>query len=82
MNKNGGFPCNVKIMIEGEEEIGSDNLEIFVEKNQKKLECDIILVSDTGMIDKETPSITIGLRGMTYMELELIGPNRELHSGH
>ena len=53
-----------------------------MKKNQKKLECDIILVSDTGMIDKETPSITIGLRGMTYMELELIGPNRDLHSGH
>ena len=82
LNKNGGFPCNIKIMIEGEEEIGSDNLEIFIEKNQKKLECDVILVSDTGMIDKKTPSITIGLRGMTYMELELIGPNRDLHSGH
>ena len=82
LNENGGFPCNIKIMIEGEEEIGSDNLEIFVEKNQEKLECDIILVSDTGMIDKKTPSITIGLRGMTYMELELTGPNRDLHSGH
>ena len=82
LNKNGGFPCNIKIMIEGEEEIGSDNLEIFIEKNKEKLECDIILVSDTGMIDKKTPSITIGLRGMTYMELELTGPNRDLHSGH
>ncbi|MFL2608920.1 MAG: dipeptidase [Flavobacteriaceae bacterium] len=82
LNKNGGFPCNIKIMIEGEEEIGSDNLEIFIEKNKAKLECDIILVSDTGMIDKKTPSITIGLRGMTYMELELTGPNRDLHSGH
>ena len=82
LNKNGGFPCNIKIMIEGEEEIGSDNLEIFIEKNKSKLECDIILVSDTGMIDKKTPSITIGLRGMTYMELELTGPNRDLHSGH
>ena len=82
LNNNGGFPCNIKIMIEGEEEIGSDNLEIFIEKNKRKLECDIILVSDTGMIDKKTPSITIGLRGMTYMELELTGPNRDLHSGH
>ena len=82
LNNNGGFPCNIKIMIEGEEEIGSDNLEIFIEKNKKKLECDIILVSDTGMIDKKTPSITIGLRGMTYMEIELTGPNRDLHSGH
>ncbi len=82
LNNNGGFPCNIKIMIEGEEEVGSDNLEIFIEKNKRKLECDIILVSDTGMIDKKTPSITIGLRGMTYMELELTGPNRDLHSGH
>ncbi len=82
LNNNGGFPCNIKIMIEGEEEIGSDNLEIFIEKNKRKLECDIILVSDTGMIDKKTPSITIGLRGMTYMEIELTGPNRDLHSGH
>ena len=82
LNNNGGFPCNIKIMIEGEEEIGSDNLEIFIDKNKRKLECDIILVSDTGMIDKKTPSITIGLRGMTYMELELTGPNRDLHSGH
>ncbi len=82
LNNNGGFPCNIKIMIEGEEEIGSDNLEIFIEKNKKKLDCDIILVSDTGMIDKKTPSITIGLRGMTYMEIELTGPNRDLHSGH
>ena len=82
LNNNGGFPCNIKIMIEGEEEIGSDNLEIFIERNKKKLDCDIILVSDTGMIDKKTPSITIGLRGMTYMEIELTGPNRDLHSGH
>ena len=82
LNNNGGFPCNIKIMIEGEEEIGSDNLEIFIDKNKRKLECDIILVSDTGMIDKKTPSITIGLRGMTYMEIELTGPNRDLHSGH
>ena len=82
LNNNGGFPCNIKIMIEGEEEIGSDNLEIFIEKNKRKLECDIILVSDTGMIDKKTPSITIGLRGMTYMEIEWTGPNRDLHSGH
>ena len=78
LNNNGGFPCNIKIMIEGEEEIGSDNLEIFIEKNKRKLECDIILVSDTGMIDKKTPSITIGLRGMTYMEIELTGPNLSL----
>ena len=82
LNNIGGFACNIKIMIEGEEEIGSDNLEIFIEKNKRKLECDIILVSDTGMIDKKTPSITIGLRGMTYMEIELTGPNRDLHSGH
>jgi acetylornithine deacetylase/succinyl-diaminopimelate desuccinylase-like protein len=76
-----GIPCNIKFMIEGEEEVGSDNLEEFVRNNKEKLDCDIILVSDTGMIDKNTPSITTGLRGLSYLEVELTGPNRDLHSG-
>ena len=82
LNNNGGLTCNVKFMIEGEEEIGSDNLEAFVKENKEKLKCDIIIVSDTGMINKSTPSITVGLRGLAYLEVELTGPNRDLHSGH
>jgi acetylornithine deacetylase/succinyl-diaminopimelate desuccinylase-like protein len=82
LKNNGGLTCNVKFMIEGEEEIGSDNLETFVKENKEKLNCDIILVSDTGMINKTTPSITVGLRGLAYLEVELTGPNRDLHSGH
>ena len=82
MLEHDGFPCNVKFMIEGEEEIGSDNLEIFVKDNKEKLSNDIILVSDTGMISKTIPSITTGLRGLSYMEVEITGPNRDLHSGH
>ena len=81
MNHN-NLPCNVKFMIEGEEEVGSDNLELFVKNNKEKLANDIILVSDTGMISKTIPSITTGLRGLSYMEVELTGPNRDLHSGH
>ena len=81
MNTN-TLPCNVKFMIEGEEEVGSDNLEIFVKNNKGKLSNDIILVSDTGMISKTIPSITTGLRGISYLEIELTGPNRDLHSGH
>ncbi|MBT3794421.1 MAG: dipeptidase [Flavobacteriaceae bacterium] len=82
MMQDSGLPCNVKFMIEGEEEVGSDNLEIFVKNNKNKLSNDIILVSDTGMINKTTPSITTGLRGLSYMEVELTGANRDLHSGH
>ena len=82
MLKHDGIPCNVKFMIEGEEEVGSDNLEIFVKNNKEKLSNDIILVSDTGMISKNIPSITTGLRGLSYMEIEITGPNRDLHSGH
>lgn len=81
MLKHDGVPCNVKFMIEGEEEIGSDNLEIFVKENKEKLSNDIILVSDTGMISKAIPSITTGLRGLSYMEVEITGPDRDLHSG-
>ena len=81
MHQN-NLPCNVKFMIEGEEEVGSDNLELFVKNNKEKLANDIILVSDTGMIGKTIPSITTGLRCLSYMEVELTGPNRDLHSGH
>ena len=75
------LPCNVKFMIEGEEEVGSANLGDFVKRNREKLQNDIILISDTGMIAKDTPSITTGLRGLSYVEVEVTGPNRDLHSG-
>lgn len=75
------LPCNVKFMIEGEEEVGSSSLEWFVKRNQGKLANDIILISDTGMIAKDVPSITTGLRGLSYVEVEITGPNRDLHSG-
>ena len=75
------LPCNVKFMIEGEEEVGSTNLGIFVKNNHEKLKADVILVSDTGMLANDTPSITTGLRGLSYVEVEVTGPNRDLHSG-
>ncbi len=75
------LPCNVKFMIEGEEEIGSPSLGKFCRANADKLKCDIILVSDTSMIGKDVPSITTGLRGLSYLETEVIGPERDLHSG-
>ncbi|WP_027000816.1 dipeptidase [Eisenibacter elegans] len=81
MMQTNTLPCNVKFMIEGEEEIGSNNLEIFVKNNQAKLAADVILISDTGMIANDVPSIDIGLRGMSYLEVEVTGPNRDLHSG-
>ncbi len=81
MRSQGSLSCNVKFMIEGEEEVGSDNLEDFVKANKEKLKCDIILISDTGMIAKDQPSITTGLRGLSYMEVCVTGPNRDLHSG-
>ncbi len=68
-------------MIEGEEEIGSENLGIFVENNKEKLKADVILISDTGIIANDMPSITSGLRGLSYLEVEVTGPNRDLHSG-
>src|ERR1700760_1118979 len=81
MAKTGMQPCNVKIMIEGEEEVGSNNLGKFLEDNKEKLKADIVLVSDTSMISMEHPSIESGLRGLAYMEVEVTGPNRDLHSG-
>ena len=81
MVKTNQLPCNVKFMIEGEEEIGSNNLSVFVAQNKEKLANDIILISDTGMIANDIPSITTGLRGLSYVEVEVTGPNRDLHSG-
>ncbi len=79
--KTGNLPCNVKFIIEGEEEIGSAGLMKFMEQNKEMLKADIILVSDTSMLAKDIPSITVGLRGLSYVEVELTGPNRDLHSG-
>ena len=81
MVANKCLPCNVKFMIEGEEEVGSPNLGPFIKANKEKFACDVILVSDTGMIANDTPSITTGLRGLSYVEVEVTGPNRDLHSG-
>jgi acetylornithine deacetylase/succinyl-diaminopimelate desuccinylase-like protein len=75
------LPCNIKFMVEGEEEVGSDNLGLFVQANKAKLKADVILISDTALISLEHPSITVGLRGLSYMEVEVTGPNRDLHSG-
>ncbi len=81
MSKLGLNYCNVKFMIEGEEEVGSDNLGIFVKENKEKLKADMILISDTSMLSMEHPSITVGLKGLSYLEVEVTGPNRDLHSG-
>ena len=82
MVKTGQLKCNVKFIFEGEEEIGSPSLEAFLEDHKELLKADIILVSDTSMIGKDTPSITTGLRGLAYWQIEVDGPNRDLHSGH
>ncbi|WP_298530849.1 dipeptidase [uncultured Algibacter sp.] len=81
MTSTNQLPCNVKFMIEGEEEVGSANLATFVKNNQEKLKNDVILISDTGMIANDVPSITTGLRGLSYVEVEVTGPDRDLHSG-
>jgi len=81
MVKTDQLPCNVKFMIEGEEEIGSVNLGKWCEQNKELVKADIILVSDTGMIAEDIPSITTGLRGLAYWQVEVTGPNRDLHSG-
>ncbi len=81
MLQNQNLPCNVKFMIEGEEEIGSKNLEKFCKEYKKKLACDVVLIADTSIIANDVPSITVGLRGLCYMEVEVTGPNRDLHSG-
>jgi acetylornithine deacetylase/succinyl-diaminopimelate desuccinylase-like protein len=81
MMSQGEPPCNVKFMIEGEEEVGSSNLNTFVKENKKRLEADVVLISDTSMISLEHPSLETGLRGLAYLEVEVTGPNRDLHSG-
>ena len=81
MKKFDKLKCNIKFMIEGEEEVGSVNLEKFINENKEKLSNDVILISDTGMIANDIPSITTGLRGLSYVEVEVTGPNRDLHSG-
>ncbi len=81
MVKTGKLPCNVKFMIEGEEEIGSPSLEKWCRDNKEMLKADIILVSDTAMLAADTPSITTGLRGLAYWQVEITGPSRDLHSG-
>jgi acetylornithine deacetylase/succinyl-diaminopimelate desuccinylase-like protein len=81
MMKTDTLPCNVKFMIEGEEEVGSANLGTFLENNQELLKADVILISDTSMLANDTPSVTVGLRGLAYLEVEVTGPNRDLHSG-
>ncbi len=81
MNQTGPLPCNIKFIIEGEEEIGSPSLGDFVSSHKELLKADVILISDTSMISLETPSIEIGVRGLAYIQVELTGPNRDLHSG-
>ena len=73
--------CNVKFMIEGEEEVGSDNLEPFLRDNKEKLKADVVLVSDTAIVSNDVPSISIGLRGLSYVQVKVTGPNKDLHSG-
>lgn len=81
MTKLKSLNCNIKFMIEGEEEVGSEHLGTFVASNKTKLKADVILISDTAIISLDCPSITVGLRGLSYMEVEVTGPNRDLHSG-
>lgn len=81
MQEKDMLECNIKFMIEGEEEVGSANLGIFVEKNKERLSADVVLISDTAMISLENPSLETGLRGLSYVEVEVTGPNRDLHSG-
>ena len=81
MMKTNTLACNVKFMIEGEEEVGSANLGIFVGANKEKLRSDVVLISDTSILANDVPSINVGLRGLSYMEVEVVGPNRDLHSG-
>lgn len=81
MDRTGEIPCNLKFIFEGEEEVGSNNLEAFCEEHKDLLSCDVVLISDTSIISNETPSITTGLRGLSYVEVEVTGPSKDLHSG-
>jgi len=78
---NKSLPVNIKFLIEGEEEIGSENLDTFINDNKKLLECETVVISDTSMFDYEVPTISYGLRGLAYMQVDVTGPNRDLHSG-
>lgn len=81
MNRTGQIPCNLKFIIEGEEEIGSPNLALFVKSNKALLKADVILISDTSLISLDTPSLDTGVRGLAYIQVEVTGANRDLHSG-
>jgi len=81
MMQTSTLACNVKFILEGEEEIGSNNLEIFIKEHKDMLAADVVLISDTDILSNDTPSITTGLRGLSYLEVEVTGPNRDLHSG-
>jgi acetylornithine deacetylase/succinyl-diaminopimelate desuccinylase-like protein len=81
MMNTSSLTCNVKFIIEGEEEVGSNNLEVYIRDNKEKLAADVVLISDTDILSNDTPSITSGLRGLSYLEVEVTGPNRDLHSG-
>ncbi len=81
MISTNSLPCNIKFMIEGEEEVGSSNLGMFVSQNKERLRADVVLISDTSMISLEHPSLETGLRGLSYVEVEVTGPDRDLHSG-
>ncbi len=81
MMQTNTLACNIKFMMEGEEEVGSKNLNTFVKENKARLKADVVLVSDTSMLANDTPSIDVGLRGLSYVEVEVTGPNRDLHSG-
>ena len=81
MMKTNTLPCNVRFMIEGEEEVGSSNLGTWIRENKTRLKGNVILISDTSIIANDTPSIDVGLRGLSYVEVEVTGPNRDLHSG-
>ena len=81
MMKTNSLPCNVRFMIEGEEEVGSSNLGAWIRENKARLKGNVILISDTSIIANDVPSIDVGLRGLSYVEVEVTGPNRDLHSG-
>lgn len=81
MNNIGSLPVNLKMLIEGEEEVGSKHLAPFVEKHKEMLKADLVVISDTSMFAKGVPSVCYGLRGLSYMQVDLVGPNRDLHSG-
>jgi acetylornithine deacetylase/succinyl-diaminopimelate desuccinylase-like protein len=82
MKVNGGLPINLKVVIEGEEEVGSDNLARFLRERRRELDADVIIVSDTAMLGPDQPALTYALRGICYTQVEVTGPSKDLHSGH